>query len=114
MGRGVNKADGSPDAQLRLKLGSGAGIITAIELRASGRLSGYWSTATTAKAWPLNVLRHGRPAGGAGLPLYLAIAPEGEKLDLLVQDNNAIASGSTLTLFITTSNGKRHQVPVTR
>ena len=75
VGRGVNKADGSPDAQLRLKLGSGAGIITAIELRASGRLSGYWSTATTAKAWPLNVLRHGRPAGGAGLPLYLAIAP---------------------------------------
>lgn len=114
VGRGANRADGSPDAHLRLKFGPGGQIITCIELRAAGPISGYWSTAPAKGAWPMNVLRSGKPAGGAGQPLYLALNPNGEKLDLLIQDNNSIASGAKMTLNVTTAGGSRYQIPVHR
>lgn len=114
VGRGTTNADGSPDAHLRLTLGPGAPVITRIDLRAQGSIPGLWSTAHVSDAWPMAVLRHGTPAGGAGKPLYLAPDPDGEKLDLMIQDNNAIASGQPLAVTIVTSSGSRLNLSVER
>ncbi|ADK84831.1 hypothetical protein Deba_1463 [Desulfarculus baarsii DSM 2075] len=114
VGRGeALKGDGSPEAHFALRLRAPGRTINAMALRAQGAPAPTWDTTAGNGAWLLVLAQKGKPLNQPDGALNLPLGQGELVADVLVQDDNSIASGNAkLELVIGFADGQVLILPV--